>query len=121
VLNEKEAEAACGDAAGAPALLSGAAHSVVVTLGAAGAFGVIDGVAVRTAAEPSEPGATLDTTGAGDAFCGGLLAALGRDAAPQAALRCASRAAAHILKQRGGLLADPALMAAMAEEMQWIH
>uniref|UniRef100_UPI00293D35C4 PfkB family carbohydrate kinase n=1 Tax=Janthinobacterium sp. TaxID=1871054 RepID=UPI00293D35C4 len=60
-------------------------------------------------------------TGAGDAFCAGLLAALSRGAAPEPALRLASRVAARILTQRGGLLDDPALMADMAEEMQCIH
>ena len=119
VLNEKEARAACGDVASAPQRLAGAARSVVVTLGAAGAFGLLDGSAVRIAAAAVE---AVDTTGAGDAFCGGLLAALIRGAPPEPALRHAGRTAAAILKQRGGLLDDPARMAAlstMAEEMKW--
>lgn len=118
VLNEKEAQAACGEAAAAPRLLAGAAHAVIVTLGAGGAFGRLGGQAVRVAAVATE---ARDATGAGDAFCAGLLAALSRGAAPEPALRLASRVAARILKQRGGLLDDPALMAAMAEEMQCIH
>ena len=119
VLNEKEARAACGDVARAPQFLAGAARSLVVTLGAAGAFGILDGSAVRVPAAAVE---AVDTTGAGDAFCGGLLAALVRGAPPKPALRHASRTAAIILKQRGGLLDDPARVAAlsaMAEEMKW--
>ena len=119
ILNEKEAHAACGDVASAPQRLTGAARSVVVTLGAAGAFGMLDGSEVRVPAATAD---AIDTTGAGDAFCGGLLAALVRGAPPELALHHASRTAATILKQRGGLLDDPARMTAMsemAEEMKW--
>lgn len=108
VLNEKEARAACGEVTTAPGQLAGAAHSVVVTRGPEGAFGMLDGVALRV---PAAPVQVVDPTGAGDAFCGGLIAALLGGAAPEAALQHGSSAAARILKQTGGLLTDPAIMA----------
>ncbi|PWF49433.1 carbohydrate kinase family protein [Massilia glaciei] len=116
ILNEKEAVATCGDAAAAPGRLADAATSVVVTLGPAGAFGMLDGETVVAAAVPV---AVCDPTGAGDAFCAGMLAALIRGLAPSAALRFGSRAAAHILQQRGGVLQEPTRMAALAEEITW--
>jgi ribokinase len=116
VLNEQEAVAACADLARAPQLLANTARSVVVTQGAAGAFGVLDGQPVRVGAAPVE---VRDATGAGDAFCAGLLAGLIRGWPAQAALQLAAGAAAHILVQRGGVLQDPARVAALAEEMTW--
>lgn len=116
VLNESEAIAACGDAAAAPQRLAGAARSVVVTMGPAGAFGVLEREAVRVAARPVE---VVDPTGAGDAFCAGLLAALVRGTPAPAALRFASNTAANILQQNGGLLSDPVRMAALAKEIPW--
>ncbi|MCC6069351.1 carbohydrate kinase family protein [Massilia sp. GCM10020059] len=114
VLNEKEAMAACGDIAAAPQLLAGAAGAVIVTLGPRGASGTLDGSSVSV---PAVPAAVVDTTGAGDAFCGGLLAGLVRGLAPAAALQLAARAAAIILEQRGGMLAAPDRMAALAREI----
>lgn len=116
VLNEKEALAACGDVAAAPGRLAGAAHSVLVTLGANGAFGVLDGVAVRV---PAAAARVVDPTGAGDAFCGGVITGLVRGAAPADALRHGTRAAARILNQTGGLVTDPGIMADLAEESLW--
>lgn len=116
VLNEKEAAAACGAAAAAPLRLAGAARSVVVTAGAAGAYGVLEGQAVRTTAEQ---GPVVDPTGAGDAFCAGLLAALIGGAGADAAMRHASRAAARILGQPGGLAFDPESFADLAREGVW--
>lgn len=113
VLNEKEALAACGDVAAAPGCLDAAAQSVLVTLGASGAFGVLDGAAVRV---PAAAALVVDPTGAGDAFCGGVLAGLVRGAAPEAALRLGNRAAARILNQTGGLVTDPKIMADLTEE-----
>lgn len=118
VLNEKEAAVACGDPYDAPQLLAGMAHSVVVTMGAAGAYGIIDGDTV-TAEAPRV--AVLDTTGAGDAFCAGLLAALIGGQRPAEALAFGATAAAHIVQQRGGTLQDPARIAALAKEIPWKH
>jgi sugar/nucleoside kinase (ribokinase family) len=116
VLNEKEALSACGEAARAPSLLAGAARSVVVTQGAAGAFGMLGGEPVRVAAPAV---AVCDATGAGDAFCAGLLAGLIRGMPAAPALRAGACAAAHILQQRGGLLDDPVRAAALAKEIRW--
>jgi len=113
VLNEKEAQAACGQAADAPARLAGAAYSVLVTLGEQGVAGVLDAVPLRVPAVPTQ---VLDTTGAGDAFCAGLIAALVRGNMPEAAVRLGSHAAARILTQTGGLVTDPALMAGLTQE-----
>lgn len=114
VLNEKEAVAACGDIDAAPQLLAGAAGSVIVTMGPGGARGTLGGSRFIA---PAVPAAVVDTTGAGDAFCGGLLAALVRGLAPAQALRLAARAASIILEQRGGMLAAPERMAALAREI----
>lgn len=117
VLNEDEATCACADASHAPVLLQGVARSIVVTLGSAGAHGIIDGVAVRTEARAVE---VCDSTGAGDAFCAGLLAGLIRGLAAGPALEAGACAAAHVLQQRGGMLHDPVRVAALAKEMPWM-
>ncbi len=116
VLNEKEAQAACGRTAGAAQQLAGAARSVLVTLGAHGVVGVLDGALVQA---PAEPVAVVDATGAGDAFCAGLIAGLERGLASDAAMRCGAGAAARILKQTGGVVTDPRAMAGLLEEKPW--
>ena len=112
VLNEKEALAACGNVASAPLQLTRAAQSVLVTLGALGVFGKLNATAVRA---PAQPVQMVDATGAGDAFCAGLIAGLVRGMAPAAAAQLGTRAAARILKQVGGLITDPTAMAALTE------
>ena len=107
ILNEKEALAACGDVANAPDLLAGAAHSVLVTVGAKGVFGVLGGAPLQVLAAATP---VRDPTGAGDAFCGGLIAALLQGATPFQALRHGSRSAARILGQTGGVVTDAAIM-----------
>lgn len=116
VLNEKEALAACGDAASAPERLAGAAQSVLVTLGAHGTIGTLGGMALRV---PAAAAQVVDPTGAGDAFCGGVIAGLVRGATPEAALRLGSRAAARILGQTGGLVTDPGTLADLTEGDSW--
>ena len=87
--------------------------TVVVTLGAAGAF-----VSHRDDARrgdghacyrsPAEPVATIDTTGAGDAFNGALAAAIAGRAAPFAELtRFAGRYAALSTERAGAAAAMP--------------
>lgn len=108
VLNAKEAALAVGDPRQAPERLEGAAASVVVTAGAEGAFGRLAGERVRV---PGEPVAVRDFTGAGDAFCAGLLAAMIRGSRSEDALRCGCRAAERVLTQVGGVVEDPSLLA----------
>lgn len=112
VLNEKEAQRACSDVATAPQRLAGAADSVLVTLAANGVCGVLEGTELQS---PAETAQVLDPTGAGDAFCGGVITGLLRGATPRAAVQLGSAAAARILKQTGGLVTDPSIMADLIE------
>ena len=112
VLNEKEALAACGDVAAAPHHLAQASHSVLVTLGVNGAFGVLNGTPVRV---PAVPVNVLDSTGAGDAFCAGVIAGFLRGLAPEAAVQLGASAAGRILSQIGGLVTDRAVMTDLDE------
>lgn len=112
VLNEKEALAACGNVASAPEQLAQAARSVLVTLGAQGIFGVLNGVQIRI---PAVPVQVVDSTGAGDAFCAGVIAGLLRGLEPTAATQLGARAAARILNQAGGMITDPSAMAEFSE------
>ncbi|HZG49077.1 MAG TPA: carbohydrate kinase family protein [Thermoleophilaceae bacterium] len=99
--NELEAEALTGegDPELAARLLAGQADEVVVTLGPAGALWT-DGTSVRRAAAPAVAEA-CDSTGAGDAFAAGLLAARLRGAGPQEALAEGSRLAARAVASEG--------------------
>lgn len=99
VVNEHEA-----------ALLGGADHlltavpALVITLGANGAL-------VRTRAEstrvPGIPVDVVDTTGAGDTFCGALAARLDEGAALTDATRFATAAAALSVRRAGAVPAIP--------------
>lgn len=109
ILNDKEAACAVGDALAAPARLQGAAASVVVTAGAHGAYGQLVGNEVSCPAAPVV--AARDFTGAGDAFCAGLLTALMRGLAGDDALRYGCLVASRVLTQAGGVVNDPALLA----------
>ncbi len=80
------------------------ARSLLVTLGAEGAEW--DGLHLPALGVPS--GGVRDTTGAGDAFCGALAAALARGEAQESALRAALAAGAAAV-QRPGAQADPPL------------
>lgn len=112
VLNEKEALAACGNVASAPQQLAQAAQSVLVTLGAQGVFGVLNATCVRV---PAAPVHLVDSTGAGDAFCAGVIAGLVRGRTPTAAAQLGTCAAARILQQAGGMVTDPQTMAGLRE------
>lgn len=72
--------------------------NVVVTLGARGCVAKHDGQFCKQAAFEIEP---TDTTGAGDTFCGVLVAALNRGAQIPDALREAAAAAAIACTRRG--------------------
>jgi len=108
ILNDKEAAYAVGDPRLASTRLQGAASSIVVTAGPRGAYGQMEGVSVSC---PGEQVVAKDFTGAGDAFCAGLLACLIRDRRGNEALRYACRVAARLLAQTGGVVEDPALLA----------
>jgi ribokinase len=73
---------------------------VVVTLGAGGALWTDGGESVRAEALPVE--AAVDSTGAGDAFAAGLLAARLNGAAPAEALSAGARLAAEAVTRPGG-------------------
>lgn len=108
ILNDKEAAFAAVDPKLAPDRLQGAARNVVVTLGPDGALGRLDGAWVSADAVPV---AAVDFTGAGDAFCAGVLASLLRGITGDAALRHGCRVAARLLTQAGGVVDDPATLA----------
>ncbi|MFE5538037.1 carbohydrate kinase family protein [Streptomyces sp. NPDC056492] len=92
--------AARAAAARAAAELSLRVPLVVVTRGAAGAL-VAEGGRV-TAEVSAEPAEAVDTTGAGDAFTGGFLAARLAGADPADAARAGCRAAARAVTRLGG-------------------
>ena len=73
---------------------------VVVTLGADGALWTDGRETVRCDAVPVE--AVVDSTGAGDAFAAGLLAARMDGAGPDEALAAGARLAARAVAQAGG-------------------
>jgi ribokinase len=80
------------------------ARAVVVTLGADGALVVEDG---RVAHVPAIPVRPVDTTAAGDAFCGGLADALAGGASLQEAARRAVRVAAAACLRPGAQASLP--------------
>lgn len=110
IVNEHEA-AAIGTALALPATAAGFAVALqqrhgcatVVTLGAAGALAATGDGFYRVAAPPTE---VVDTTGAGDAFCGALAAALDRGSAWPRALAEAIAAGSLACRRAG---AQPAL------------
>jgi ribokinase len=99
--NEEEARALTGsnDALIAAQALTSVADTVVVTLGRAGAL-LVDrnGHRVR---EPAQAVPVLDTTGAGDAFAAGFLAAWRGGSGPEAALAAATALAARAVTTPG--------------------
>ncbi|HEV2365339.1 MAG TPA: ribokinase [Caulobacteraceae bacterium] len=94
VVNETELERYAGAAssveAAARRLMTRAGQTVIVTLGAAGAVAIDADDRVAVAGRPA---AVLDTTGAGDCFCGVLAAALELGVDLKAALSSANMAA----------------------------
>ena len=91
------------EAAVARQLLTRPGQSAVVTLGAAGAALI---TASHVEFTPSFGVPVVDTTGAGDCFCGALAALLDEGAAPAEALRYANAAAALCVGREG---AGPAM------------
>jgi ribokinase len=90
--------AGTGNPEAAARALTAHAREVVVTLGAEGALWT-DGDAVARA--PAVPVEAVDTTGAGDAFAAGLLAARRRGAGPEEALGAGCALAAEAVARPG--------------------
>lgn len=74
------------------------AETVVITLGSAGAL-IVDGADVLMV--PSIPVDAIDTTAAGDAFCGGLADGIADGLSVEDAVRWAARVAAVAVTRRG--------------------
>jgi ribokinase len=107
VPNEAEAASLAGTTdmpAALEALRSATNGVVVITLGAAGALVAI---ADRRWNVPSLPVTAIDTTAAGDAFCGTLAAGLARRLDLGAALSRAAAAGAHAATVAGALASLP--------------
>ena len=100
--NEDEARllTGCADAAGAARALAARHRIVAVSLGADGALWASGDVLVHRPAHPTE---VVDTTGAGDAFAAGLLAAWLRDPGidPSVALDAGLACAAEVVRAPG--------------------
>jgi len=88
----------------AQALQRAGARDVCVTLGAQG---VLWCNARGTQHLPAMPADAIDTVGAGDAFCGTLLAAFGHELAMPLALRWAQAVAAVVVTRRGAQASFP--------------
>jgi len=101
VPNADEARVLTGEAdpERAARTLAGSRREVVVTLGAEGALWSDGERVLRVAAEPAD---VVDTTGAGDAFAAGLLAARVAGAEPPEQLRAGCALAARAVGIRGG-------------------
>jgi ribokinase len=107
VLNEHEAAvlaARLGCADTAAALREVLAVDVAVTLGAAGAEAA---TAAGRIVVPAVPVTPVDTTGAGDCWCGVLCAALDRGQGLEAAMRRAAAAAAIACTRPGAASSSP--------------
>jgi sugar/nucleoside kinase (ribokinase family) len=100
VLTGADALGGAADPAAMAAVLTGYYGAVVVKLGAKGAvFAALGSAPGRVAAEPA---AVRDTTGAGDAFCAGFLAAWLGGAPVAAACAAAAKTAARAVSSLGG-------------------
>jgi ribokinase len=107
VVNEHEAEALAarlGALPDAAALRAALGVDVAVTRGEAGAEAATAAGFVRVAAFPVKP---VDTTGAGDCWCGVLAASLDRGLPLEAAMRRASAAAAIACARPGAAASMP--------------
>jgi sugar/nucleoside kinase (ribokinase family) len=102
--NRDEAEALTGESepSAAAQKLAQRFGEVVVKLGAEGALCVNGAGEGHVPAAAASPAGTLDTTGAGDAFAAGLLAARAGGAEPPEALGAACALAARAVSTPGG-------------------
>jgi len=95
-------------------------RTVVVTLGARGCF--VDAAGERALVPAHEPTRVIDTTGAGDAFCAGYLAATLHGLSSQSAARVGCVAAAYVVSVPGAHEGAPTLdtlRAALPGETLW--
>jgi len=99
--NEHEARLIAGDTDTARAIdaLTGRVSTLVVTRGARGALLVADGECLEVPAV--KVASVVDTTGAGDQFAAGFLAAMVRGGDPAACLTAGTRAAANVIGHVG--------------------
>ncbi|MEH6420059.1 ribokinase [Pseudomonas sp. CGJS7] len=105
IVNEGELAALTGIADDLDAAVAAVqVPQLIVTLGANGCLARIDGQRLRQDAFAVE---AVDTTAAGDTFCGALIAALAGGAAPAAALRRASAASALACTRPGAQTSVP--------------
>jgi ribokinase len=107
VVNEHEATvlaARLGCGAHAASLRAALGVDVAVTRGEAGADAATEAGVIRVPAVPVTP---VDTTGAGDCWCGVLCAGLDRGLALEAAMRRAAAAAAIACTRPGAAAAMP--------------
>jgi ribokinase len=121
VVNEAEAAALCdiethdlaGCAAAASAITARGCRTAIVTLGAAGVLytSVLSASNGSVRYLPGHPVPVVDTTGAGDAFCGALAAALARDQPLEVAIATGNAAGALAVGRIG---AAPSLPRAAA-------
>ena len=85
-------------------LISREGQTVIVTLGADGVVAVND---IRSDIIPSRPADVVDTTGAGDCFCGALAAGLAQGLALTEAIRLAVAAASISVERPGAATSIP--------------
>lgn len=105
VVNEQEADALGGGGPDGVGALLTSVPAVVVTWGARGAVVAQRGGASSRLAAPSVT--PVDTTGAGDTFCGALAAALDRGDALESAARFAVAAASLSVQRHGAVPSIP--------------
>lgn len=84
-------------------LLAMGARAVAIKLGADGSFVADSSV---EAAVPAVPTAAVDSTGAGDAFCGGFLAGYLRTGSLLLGAVCGNVSAAQVIRGSGALLSE---------------
>ncbi len=89
--------------------------AVVVTDGAAGCALAAEGTALRVPARPAKE--VVDTTGAGDAFLGGLLVALAQGLGWEDAARLGCACGAACVEKLGAFPDDPAAALARVREL----
>lgn len=99
-------------------LLGAGARIVALRMGALGSLvGTAAGEFVRVPAVP--PRAIVDVTGAGNAYCGGFIAGIGRGDEPALAAARAAAGASFAIEQIGVPRFDDAKLAEAARRLEW--